>query len=315
MCQLTQECSPAGVVSHMNGRVRDYLPDDLPAVIELVQASVTRLTGTIGSFLDGATAFVHDDGGRITGLAAATQPRRDDGGHSARFRLCVHPQHRRQGIGDQLWQAISPRIADAGASLVTTSYRSDHGDGPGFFAARGFRPWFQAHYLAYTGPGFPEPQLDAIHYEDRFFADYLTMINDGFTDLRRTNDMAPYVIFGPDSFQKDELRREMLGNRDNTYVFLDSGEMIGLAELDAGDDGDAVHTIAVKPACRGRGLGRAITQFSINRMRERGVQRVFIDVIGTNTVARSLYDSLGFTHVETIEAARRRQPFAPPPAR
>lgn len=78
-----------------------------------------------------------------------------------------------------------------------------------------------------------------------------------------------------------------------------------------GDPGDAqpvgyVHAydtgyvaeLAVAPAHRGRGHGRALLSRCLAELRARGVDRAELEVAADNDRARSLYDSLGFTVAE-----------------
>jgi ribosomal-protein-alanine N-acetyltransferase len=58
-------------------------------------------------------------------------------------------------------------------------------------------------------------------------------------------------------------------------------------------------TLAVAPAARGRGLGRALLQTAINRAEEMGAQAVFLEVGADNPHALALYAGLGFAKVGT----------------
>jgi ribosomal protein S18 acetylase RimI-like enzyme len=50
----------------------------------------------------------------------------------------------------------------------------------------------------------------------------------------------------------------------------------------------------VRDSLRGTGLGRALTQYAIERAGERGCGRIQLDVHTTNAPANALYESLGF---------------------
>jgi ribosomal-protein-alanine N-acetyltransferase len=56
-------------------------------------------------------------------------------------------------------------------------------------------------------------------------------------------------------------------------------------------------TLAVAPAARGRGLGRALLQAAINRAQESGAQTMFLEVGTDNPHALALYAGLGFAKV------------------
>jgi GNAT superfamily N-acetyltransferase len=50
----------------------------------------------------------------------------------------------------------------------------------------------------------------------------------------------------------------------------------------------------VRDELRGTGLGRALTEYAIERARERGCGRIQLDVHTTNPTANALYESVGF---------------------
>lgn len=62
-----------------------------------------------------------------------------------------------------------------------------------------------------------------------------------------------------------------------------------------------VLTLAVAPAARRRGLGRALVEAALAEARRRGAEAAFLEVAEGNAAARALYAGCGFT-----EAGRRR---------
>lgn len=55
-----------------------------------------------------------------------------------------------------------------------------------------------------------------------------------------------------------------------------------------------IHNLAVHPACRRRGIGKALLEAVIDQARREGVTRVTLEVRKSNVVAQKLYHSLGF---------------------
>jgi [ribosomal protein S18]-alanine N-acetyltransferase len=55
--------------------------------------------------------------------------------------------------------------------------------------------------------------------------------------------------------------------------------------------------VAVDPSERGAGTGRRLVEAALRTVRERGARECFLEVRESNTVARSLYERLGFTAV------------------
>jgi ribosomal protein S18 acetylase RimI-like enzyme len=60
--------------------------------------------------------------------------------------------------------------------------------------------------------------------------------------------------------------------------------------------------MALLPECRGRGLGRALLERTLDRVRSSGLLRVELQVYAGNAAAIALYESCGFRH----EGRRRR---------
>lgn len=74
----------------------------------------------------------------------------------------------------------------------------------------------------------------------------------------------------------------------------------------AGDEAELL-TLAVEPAQRRHGHGRALLQALLTAAREAGAERVFLEVADSNAAARALYAAAGFH-----EAGRRRGYFRRP---
>ncbi|MBV9866855.1 MAG: ribosomal protein S18-alanine N-acetyltransferase [Abitibacteriaceae bacterium] len=63
-----------------------------------------------------------------------------------------------------------------------------------------------------------------------------------------------------------------------------------------GDDGEVTH-IAVAPEARQQGVGSTLLQEMISECRQRGAEKVFLEVRPSNERARRLYERLGFQKV------------------
>jgi ribosomal protein S18 acetylase RimI-like enzyme len=66
-----------------------------------------------------------------------------------------------------------------------------------------------------------------------------------------------------------------------------------------------IAALGLAPALRGRGLGREAMQQAIVQARERGDERLVLEVISTNEAALALYDGLGFERVRKLVGYRR----------
>jgi ribosomal-protein-alanine N-acetyltransferase len=73
-----------------------------------------------------------------------------------------------------------------------------------------------------------------------------------------------------------------------------SGGVMGgmLIARKAADEAELL-TLAVAPACRRSGLGRALLEFAVDALRESGAKQLFLEVDEGNEAALALYRSLG----------------------
>ena len=79
-----------------------------------------------------------------------------------------------------------------------------------------------------------------------------------------------------------------------------------IVALDAADEGEILN-LAVSPATRRTGLGRALVHEMLEALSDRGVRQVYLEVRESNAPARALYAAHGFK-----EAGRRKQYYRRP---
>ena len=116
----------------------------------------------------------------------------------------------------------------------------------------------------------------------------------------------------PTDMGQDQARQGwLLSKPDRTVVALDEhGTVVGTAKMNRNHMGNADHiagaSYMVDPAHSGRGVGRALCEYSLNWARRNGYTAMqFNAVVATNTRAIGLYESLGFAVVGTLERGFR----------
>ena len=95
----------------------------------------------------------------------------------------------------------------------------------------------------------------------------------------------------------EELLPDGLQTAEHHLLVAESeGERVGVLWLRVPLSGAAafVFDIEVDPQLRGRGYGRAIMLAAESFARDLGAKAIRLHVFGSNTVARSLYESLGY---------------------
>lgn len=88
-------------------------------------------------------------------------------------------------------------------------------------------------------------------------------------------------------------------------VAVERGEVLGLYILHPNNVGRCGHiantSYAVASSARGKGVGRALVEDSLVQAKAHGFRLLqFNAVVATNTVARHIYESLGFVQLGTI---------------
>lgn len=115
----------------------------------------------------------------------------------------------------------------------------------------------------------------------------------------RPDDAVPIAeieqrVFGSDAWSEAVVREELTGPHRWYSVIQQGHEIVGYAGvLVVGADAD-VQTIAVIERVRGAGHGRRLFDLLLAHARERGAERIFLEVRADNPIAIGLYERSGF---------------------
>ena len=109
----------------------------------------------------------------------------------------------------------------------------------------------------------------------------------------------PLLSFTPHPFNSETAQRicDRDGiNSDRYFAAFDGTMVVGYAMLRGWDEGYDMPSfgVCVRPDARGRGIGRRLLADALGRARAAGACRVMLKVFGENSVARNLYESMGF---------------------
>ena len=88
---------------------------------------------------------------------------------------------------------------------------------------------------------------------------------------------------------------------DASRVAFRDGGPLGLGNLGLRDEDAWIGGIGVVPSARRSGIGEALMRGLHEQARERGVQRIWLEVIVENTGALALYQKLGYRVVQDVE--------------
>lgn len=110
-----------------------------------------------------------------------------------------------------------------------------------------------------------------------------------------------HECFPEDAWSEENMHLELLAHHTAYLVAVRDEKIIGyagLSKVPSSDQGD-VQTIAVSPAARGLGLGRALMDALIAEAGRLHAREIFLEVRADNPVAQRLYFALGFEHIDS----------------
>ncbi len=108
------------------------------------------------------------------------------------------------------------------------------------------------------------------------------------------------TLFPDDAWSPPSWWAELAARPRRDYVVAEAdGALVGYAGLDHGGEVSDVMTVAVAPAARGRGLGRALVDELERRAAARGAAHVILEVRADNAPATALYSRAGYTVIAT----------------
>jgi len=296
--------------------LRDLRPDDIETLVRMLRAGDHTPEEAARRAIGAYHVLVAEEDGRIRGFVGIREeaPREFD------LRIYVDPGFRRQGLGRRLYEAGMARLQ--GPGRITARYRADGPTPAGgqnvaqaFYARRGFEVWYSMDELVYPGgrrgpgdrgrpPAGAGTHLEIRPYDDRYFERYIRIVGDAFEPMRRGKDFRPHNVF------------EMNDNPERRAYFLSVGHDIFLAfAMGSGGEetlvgvggvqGNFIDEVGVDPAYQGQGYGKALTEFGLNLLLERGYPSPRTSVVSDNEPARGMYYRLGFELAQTDEWARQ----------
>ncbi|MCX7760699.1 MAG: ribosomal protein S18-alanine N-acetyltransferase [Hydrogenothermaceae bacterium] len=116
--------------------------------------------------------------------------------------------------------------------------------------------------------------FNIISYEDKYLNQVLDLLNSVF-DFHYTED---YINTG----------------LSEKYVVLENGKVIGFFEFSILSDLGEIFMIAVDKNFHGKGIGKVIMEFILEKMKEENVKEIYLDVSVNNKRAINFYKKYGF---------------------
>lgn len=221
----------------------------------------------------------------------------DKDGKKGNIRTYVVPSARRKGIGALLYNEIMKYEDEFKLNCICTRFRFDEDDATLLYKKLGYEKWYGEHDLYYNGVEQPKSDFQFETYDNKYFEQYAEGLRKSFYELRKIHNFQPHLCCE----LNEKKREEFLKNKDHIYLLLNSEEVI--ASVIIYDDG-CLDDVFVIPSYQGKGYGKVITQFAINEALKKDTNKIKISAIEWNIRALNLYQSLGFSIVQTTHYYR-----------
>lgn len=210
--------------------------------------------------------------------------------------LYVRPDARTAGVGKTLLKALTDTPERRALRFVSTRVETNHAQSVAFFEKAGFTPWYTERILRHAGERPPVSELAFSNYRCEDFAAYVDAIRRSFYTLRSANDFEPYDCCEPTEAKKNELAQK----KDRIYVLRDGDGIAASVTVEPG----AIEDVFVAPAYQGRGIGKQMLRFALNKAIDGGAAQIELSAIEWNQRALRLYESVGFHVAKTIHFLR-----------
>lgn len=210
------------------------------------------------------------------------------------IKIFVGSEWRRHGIGTALYQELVKCLDTEKLDVLTAYIRVERMNPEAFCKQLGFEKWWGSPNLYYRGTGFPEVNLEFVKYDDRFFNQYVKVVQDCYDWISKSNDIKPLA-------SEESVKNYQLKNKDALYLALDNDRIMASVTIGDGE----IDNLMVAPAYQGQGLGKKTLTFGMNKLLNQGYEEIQICYMENNTVAENLYYSVGFQFLQNTHVYRK----------
>lgn len=284
--------------------IRDMRDGDMKAVVAMLQRGVQWRALEIAAILKSATVFLYEQQGEIVACGMYDVTSFGEEG-TAEIYVYTRPEWRNQGIGSSLFDQLFRQLEqqEKRVTAVAATYRVDEGEAEAFFAGRGFVPLWGQHLMQYCGGMLAEPTLAIKAFAEGDLERYIQSQSDAYYEVRKGIDLKPYRLTDYSEQTMESRKKWLLTEmKDDIHMFYDeAGAFVG--SLIVTPHGEA-YDVFVDPLHQGKGYGKQLAAFFVNRTLEKGLQPYLLT--GThNKPAIALYERTGFQICQTMLTARR----------
>lgn len=275
--------------------IRDYRKSDIDEIIRIYTLEYKAMPEEIETLKAASKILVYDDNG-IQGFIRLAM---SDG--YCYVEMGAATNELIKPVGLKLWEEAKKLLIENSINLVEIFHVKDNLNWQQLFDEIGFEYWYSVYRLSYEGDKFEEPNILAVKYEDKYYEDRIRFESEAFSVLRKENDIKPYNWFlSASKEQLENNRKAIFEEKEYIYLFFENNEMVGASMIKNAE----IDLLFVNVKYQGKGYGKKILKFTINRGLEQGSTGVNLNALASNEKALKLYKNIGFKVIQAQDARR-----------
>lgn len=275
--------------------IRDYKQSDIDEIVRIYTLEYKAMPAEIENLKSAPKILVYDDNG-IKGFIHLVM----GSGHcyvemgAATDELIIP-------VGLKLWEEAKKLFIERSINFIEVSHVKDNLTWQQLFNEIGFEYWYSVYRFSYEGAKFNEHNIGVVKYEDKYYEDKIRLESEAFSVLRRENDIKPYNWYLSASKEAIENNRKAtLEEKEYIYMFFENNEMVGASMVKNAE----IDLLFVNIKYQGKGYGKKILEFTINRGLEQNAAGVNLNALASNEKALKLYKNIGFKVVQAQDCRR-----------
>lgn len=189
--------------------------------------------------------------------------------------IYVKPEYRRRKIATKLLYTVEEKMKAAGVKEVYCDHIAGMAEQE-FMNKYGYLKEFSSTLMVYSKDKLPDCKYEVIQYEDKYYIECHNVIRNAF------HRMQVAVGLEDESYEyppNEQQRKKYLENAESMYLMRVNDEIVAALIL----DDDEIDILAVDVNHQGKGYGKEMMAYAINKILDNGYDSVELWCIVGNT--------------------------------
>ena len=275
--------------------VRYYTQNDIDEIVKIYTLEYMAMPEEIETLKSAEKILVYEDNG-IKGFIHLSFS-----GDFCTVEMGVSSNELIRPVGLKLWEEAKKLFTENSTTFIKTFHVKDNLQWKEFFDEVGFEYWFSIYRFTYRGGKFNEHKLCVKKYEDENYIDKISLESEAFQTLRKNCDIEPYNWYlAASENARENNRKWTLSEKEHIYLFFEDNDIIGASMVKNAE----VDLLFVNVKYQGKGYGKKILEFTVNRGLEQDSSGVNLNALASNESALRLYKNVGFEVIQAQDCRR-----------